>query len=183
LVASWLIAASACQPRSGSPAVPGAPSSPGQAALVPLGDLAGAAKFTDAVVNPWEGNAAAIERGHELFVSMNCAGCHGYDAAGNMGPNLTDRYWRYGGAPSQVYQSILEGRPQGMPAWGAALPREEIWKIVAYLQSLGGMVASTHYHEGLQGDHDVSSTAPEIDAVGASDSPRTAPAPASAATT
>ena len=110
---------------------------------------------------------AAIARGHELFISMNCAGCHGYDAAGNMGPNLTDHYWRYGGTPASGYKSIYEGRPQGMPAWGSALPRAEIWKIVAYLQSLGGMVAATDYQGGLQGDHDVSSVAPGIGAIGA----------------
>jgi cytochrome c oxidase cbb3-type subunit 3 len=152
--------------------------------MVPLGDLAGAAAFTGDgdIVNPWEGNAAAIARGRELFVSMNCAGCHGYDAAGNMGPNLTDRYWRYGGTPSGVYKSIYEGRPQGMPAWGVALPREEIWKIVAYLQSLGGMVAAAHYHDGLQGDHDVSSVASEIGAIGVFDAPRLAPVPATSPT-
>jgi cytochrome c oxidase cbb3-type subunit 3 len=57
-----------------------------------------------------------------------------------MGPGLTDHYWRYGGHPAEVFNSIAEGRPQGMPAWGTALPPDSIWQIVAYLQSLGGVL-------------------------------------------
>jgi cytochrome c oxidase cbb3-type subunit 3 len=167
--ASLLVAVSACRPHDGPAAGSGTPPAEGPSASVPLGDLAGAATYDrrDPIVDRWDGNAAAIARGHDLFISMNCAGCHGYDAAGNMGPNLTDHYWRYGGTPASVYKSIYEGRPQGMPAWGSALPRAEIWKIVAYLQSLGGMVAATDYQGGLQGDHDVSSVAPGIGAIGA----------------
>jgi len=69
---------------------------------------------------------------------MNCAGCHGYDAKGGMGPDLTDTEWRYGGTPIDIYKSIYEGRAQGMPAWGNALPTTPIWQLVAYIQSLGG---------------------------------------------
>ena len=61
---------------------------------------------------------------------MNCAACHGYDLKGGMGPDLTDTYWRYGGSPADIYKSIFEGRPQGMPAWGRALPPAMIWKVV-----------------------------------------------------
>ena len=53
-----------------------------------------------------------------------------------MGPDLTDSYWRYGGAPAQVFSSLLEGRPQGMPSWGKALPPTEIWKLVTYIASI-----------------------------------------------
>lgn len=153
---------SACKPQAGSTAHGGSRAVGTQAAL-PLGDLAGTAKLLagNEMVNPLAGNAGAIEEGHRLFISMNCAGCHGYDATGNMGPNLTDAYWRYGGTPSAIYNSIYEGRPQGMPAWGRALPAHDIWEIVAYLQSLGGAVAANEYHAGLQGDHSITSTASE----------------------
>jgi len=135
----------------------------GSLAALPLGDLAGTAKLLAAneVVNPLAGNAGAIEEGHRLFIAMNCAGCHGYDAKGNMGPDLTDAYWRYGGTPAAIFNSIYEGRPQGMPAWGRALPAHDIWEIVAYLQTLGGAVAANEYHAGLQGDHGITSTAAE----------------------
>jgi cytochrome c551/c552 len=118
-------------------------------------------RAADEIANPLAGDANAIEEGHRLFIAMNCAGCHGYDAKGGMGPNLTDAYWRYGGMPSSIYNSIYEGRPQGMPAWGRALPALDIWKIVSFVQSLGGAVAANEYHNGLQGDHDITSSAPE----------------------
>ena len=155
---------SACKPQGANSSSPARALPPeGELAAVPLGDIAGAAKLraVDEVANPLDGNASAIADGHRLFIAMNCAGCHGYDAKGGMGPNLTDAYWRYGGTPSGIYNSIYEGRPQGMPAWGRALPAQDIWKLVAYLPTLGGAVAANEYHAGLQGDHDLTSTAAE----------------------
>jgi cytochrome c oxidase cbb3-type subunit 3 len=107
---------------------------------VPLGDTAGAGFIAPASLeqNPLAQDPQAVAAGRRLYMSMNCAGCHGYDGTGGMGPDLTDDYWRYGGMPAQVYASILEGRPEGMPRWGLALPRESIWQLVSYLQSLGG---------------------------------------------
>jgi len=95
---------------------------------------------------------SAIKEGHELFVNMNCAGCHGYDLKGGMGPSLVDTYWRYGGSPADIYKSIFEGRPQGMPAWGRSIPSVEIWKVVAYIQAKGGTFSPGLADRGRQGD-------------------------------
>jgi cytochrome c oxidase cbb3-type subunit 3 len=92
---------------------------------------------------------------------MNCAGCHGYTAEGAMGPDLTDTYWRYGGTPAEIYKSIYEGRPQGMPAWGRALPAREIWEVVAYIESLGGSFPAVDYQAARQGDKRHENAAPE----------------------
>ena len=123
-------------------------------AQVPLGDLAGVAHATlgSTIKNPYANDPQAVQQGKELFLKMNCAGCHGYGAKGAMGPNLTDQYWRYGGVPVDIYKSIAEGRPQGMPAWNQALPPGEIWKIVAYIQSLGGSFPAADYQASLEGD-------------------------------
>ena len=124
-------------------------------ALIPLGDVAGVAASTisaDAPANPESSDPNAVAEGHKLFISMNCAGCHGYDAKGGMGPNLTDTYWRYGGTPGQIYQSISSGRPQGMPSWGKKLPPRSIWQLTAYLQSLGGSFPANSYQAATQGD-------------------------------
>lgn len=110
-------------------------------AAVPLGHVPGltdSSALAQAIPNPYEGDLQAVVAGHALYIQMNCAGCHAYNAKGNMGPDLTDTYWRYGGLPVDIYRSIHDGRPQGMPAWGAALPPQEIWKLVAYIESLGG---------------------------------------------
>jgi cytochrome c oxidase cbb3-type subunit 3 len=133
-------------------------------ASLPLAELAGAAKDPtgSAVGNPFEGDKQAISEGHRLFIAMNCAGCHGYDAAGNMGPDLTDKAWRYGGTPAAIYKSIFEGRPQGMPSWGRALPAQDIWKLVAFIQSYGGSYSAGSRQDSLNGDHGVTNVAPEV---------------------
>lgn len=126
----------------------------GAAARVPLGDLAGSVQTTlpDDMPNPLEHDASAVAEGQRLFNKMNCAGCHGYTGKGGMGPDLTDGHWRYGGTPIQIFKSIYEGRPQGMPAWGRALPQRSIWQITGFIESLGGSFPAGKYHAGMQGD-------------------------------
>ena len=142
--------------------------SPGMDAIaaVPLGDVAGAAEshLAATIANPYRDDPQAARQGQELFVRMNCAGCHGYGATGGMGPNLNDSYWRYGGSPVAIFKSIYEGRPQGMPAWNPALPPQEIWKIVAYIQSLGGSYSAAQYQASVQGDRVGDNVAPEVKA-------------------
>ncbi len=132
------------------------------AGFFPQAQIAGAAQPPRSVAtpDPYSGNPSAIEQGRKLFVAMNCAGCHGYDAAGGMGPNLTDKDWRHGGAPASVYVSIAEGHAEGMPAWGRALPPASIWSLVAYLESLGGTFPPGGYNASLQGDRDNMVVAP-----------------------
>lgn len=124
--------------------------------IAQLPDAAFAGGLTDqqaaTIRNPLEGNPDAIARGHALFMQMNCASCHGYTLAGGMGPDLTDGYWRYGGTPGAIFQTIYSGRPQGMPAWRHALSSDEIWQIVAYIESKGGTIPAAQYRAGLSGD-------------------------------
>jgi cytochrome c oxidase cbb3-type subunit 3 len=170
LVASALsgaIALSACSRAQGdsTAAAPAGPASSMEAiAAIPLGDLAGAPESTLAVSmpNPYGKSPQAAQQGQELFVRMNCAGCHGYGATGGMGPNLGDTYWRYGGSPASIFKSIYEGRPQGMPAWNPALPPDEIWKLVAYIESLGGSYTAAQYQASVQGDRVGDNVAPEV---------------------
>lgn len=88
------------------------------------------------IENPYLGQPDAIDEGHRLFADFHCAECHGAGAGGFIGPSLRDPYWRFGGEPASIYQSIWAGRPRGMPTWGDKIPDDQIWKIVAYLQSL-----------------------------------------------
>ncbi|MEO6092013.1 MAG: c-type cytochrome [Novosphingobium sp.] len=123
-------------------------------ASVALGDIAGGAVPTGAIdlPNPYGDSSAAVADGKRLFTAMNCAGCHGYSGGGGMGPPLNDHYWRYGGAPAQIYKSIYEGRPKGMPAWGHALPADQLWKLTAFVSSLGGGVEPQDAVAALRGD-------------------------------
>lgn len=121
---------------------------------VAIGDLAGIGNNTlDVDVrSPYANDQSAITEGQKTFVDMNCASCHGYDLKGGMGPDLTDTYWRYGGSPADIYKSIYEGRPQGMPAWGRALSPDIIWKVVAYIESKGGAFPGRLADEARQGE-------------------------------
>jgi cbb3-type cytochrome c oxidase subunit III len=122
-------------------ATPVLPTAGGPAAL-PEGPYAGIAvsALEEAATNPYGSDLGAVRRGEQLFLAMNCSGCHGQDAkTGIFAPNLTNNYWRYGGSDADVYNSIYEGRARGMPAWGAVLSTNQIWELVAYIRSLGGM--------------------------------------------
>lgn len=126
------------QPSAAEPVLP----MPISAAAVPEGPYAGIAvsAVESTATNPYSNDPAAAKRGEALFLSMNCSGCHGQDAkTGIFAPNLTNNYWRYGSSDADVFNSIFYGRARGMPAWGAVLSKDQIWELVAYLRSLGGM--------------------------------------------
>jgi cytochrome c oxidase cbb3-type subunit 3 len=89
--------------------------------------------------NPFESNAFGIAQGQLLYQWFNCTGCHA-QGGGAMGPPLIDAKWRYGGGPADIFNTIAHGRPNGMPAFGQRMPREQIWQLVAYVQSLSGHV-------------------------------------------
>jgi cytochrome c oxidase cbb3-type subunit 3 len=85
----------------------------------------------------YEGNAPHISNGARYFEQFNCSGCH-FHGGGGIGPALMDNKWRYGGSIEQIYASIAQGRPNGMPTFGAKIPSEQIWELAAYVRSLSG---------------------------------------------
>ena len=96
---------------------------------------------TPAALDPrarlFDDNAPAIAQGQQLYMTMNCVGCH-FHGGGGMGPALMDDEWRYGGRLDQIAATIAEGRPNGMPAWRGKLTQDQIWKLAAYVRSLSG---------------------------------------------
>jgi cytochrome c oxidase cbb3-type subunit 3 len=104
------------------------------AALLALSCAAGA-QVTPDTPNPFAGKPEAMDAGQALFGKMNCAGCHGYDLTGGMGPDLTDENWLYGGKPGEIFHTISEGTPRGMPSWKDKLTPEQIWQLVSYIRS------------------------------------------------
>src|SRR5215218_6031539 len=92
------------------------------------------------VKNDYEQNAPGLSEGKTLFEKMNCVGCHAH-GGGGMGPALIDDKWIYGSNPEQIYATILQGRPNGMPAFAGKIPDQQVWKLAAYVRSLGGMVS------------------------------------------
>ena len=80
-------------------------------------------------------NAEAVNTGKRLFNQYNCSGCHS-NGGGGMGPDLMDDAWIYGGRLEQIHQTLVEGRPNGMPSWGGKIPDEQLWQISAYVRSM-----------------------------------------------
>ena len=81
------------------------------------------------------GKAGAISEGQRLFGWYNCSGCHA-NGGGGIGPPLIKTEWIYGGEPANIFDTIVKGRPNGMPTWGGRIPEYQIWQIVAYVRSL-----------------------------------------------
>lgn len=86
--------------------------------------------------NPVANDPAAANRGMRDFINLNCVGCHAPNGAGGMGPSLSDRVFIYGDKPGQIFLTIMQGRPHGMPAWGGRLPADVIWDLVAYIEGI-----------------------------------------------
>lgn len=89
-----------------------------------------------ALRNPYTGNAQAERDGRHLFLMYNCVGCHGGRAGGGMGPSLRDSAWIYGSSDADLFGTITEGRPNGMPTWGGKIPEDQIWKLISYIRTL-----------------------------------------------
>ena len=90
--------------------------------------------------HPYERNAWAVSQGKRLYAQMNCAGCHGMGGGGGMGPPLLDDEWIYGADPANIYSTIVEGRPNGMPSFRGRLSNDQVWQLTAYVRSLSGLL-------------------------------------------
>jgi cytochrome c oxidase cbb3-type subunit III len=85
--------------------------------------------------NAFGGNAYHLAQGQRLYGWMNCAGCHAH-GGGGMGPPLRDDEWRYGGNMEQMVATILDGRPNGMPAFRDRITEDQAWQLATYVRSL-----------------------------------------------
>jgi cytochrome c oxidase cbb3-type subunit III len=100
---------------------------------------AGPATRRTPVKNPYEENAYGVSQGKTLYNQYNCSGCH-FQGGGGIGPPLMDADWIYGSRPENVFETIAEGRPNGMPSFGGRIPTDQVWQIVAYVRSMSGLL-------------------------------------------
>ena len=115
------------------PPGPTAPPVAVASALVP--GLGHGVTASDPRVAPYYNNAAAVVAGKHLFAQYNCSGCHS-NGGGGMGPSLMDDEWIYGGRLDQIHDTLVHGRPNGMPAWGGKIPDEQLWQLATYVRSM-----------------------------------------------
>jgi cytochrome c oxidase cbb3-type subunit III len=103
--------------------------------------LSGNVREPQANISMYDDNAFDINQGKRLFHAYNCSGCHA-NGGGSIGPSLMDSQWIYGSDPKSLFETIMQGRPNGMPSFGGHIPEDQVWKIVAYVRSIGGGVRS-----------------------------------------
>ncbi|MBV8962545.1 MAG: c-type cytochrome [Hyphomicrobiales bacterium] len=92
--------------------------------------------------NPNGGDPQSAERGMKYFESLNCIGCHADNGGGGMGPSLSKGLFVYGSEPANIFLTIYQGRPNGMPSWGGVLPTSVIWDLVTYVGKLSNAPSS-----------------------------------------
>ncbi len=86
----------------------------------------------------YKADATLIAAGKELFASK-CVACHGAEAGGGQGPNLTDDYWIHGGSIKDIFKTIKYGvTNKGMIAWGGELTPKQIESLANFIKSIKG---------------------------------------------
>jgi cytochrome c oxidase cbb3-type subunit III len=84
--------------------------------------------------NPLEGNPDAIRAGMGLFRGR-CGDCHGIDARGVRGPDIT-QVWASGRTDEGLFKTVKNGVPgTEMPA-NPRINDNEAWQILAYLRTI-----------------------------------------------
>ena len=99
----------------------------------------GAAGTQQPTQNPSDQRAFDTNEGKRLFTQYNCSGCH-FNGGGGIGPPLMDAVWIYGDNPENIYSTIVEGRPNGMPSFRQKIPDAQLQQIVAYVRSMSGQL-------------------------------------------
>jgi putative heme-binding domain-containing protein len=91
--------------------------------------------------NPLEGNAEAITAGMGAY-RVRCADCHGMDARGIRGPDIT-QVWAKGRTDGALFSTVRNGVPNTeMPAHPAPRTSDlDIWRILAYLKTIAPATA------------------------------------------
>jgi mono/diheme cytochrome c family protein len=101
--------------------------------------------------NPLSGNAKAIASGKSWFRGI-CANCHGGRADGQgergTGADLRKLQLGFRGYVEVVKKGRqVQGRTQGMPAWGGVIDDKTIYEIGAYLETLA--IEGANWKEGV----------------------------------
>ncbi|MFT4512487.1 MAG: cytochrome c oxidase cbb3-type subunit 3 [Planctomycetota bacterium] len=91
---------------------------------------------TNEVLLELASNPTFVAEGRALFLEpLLCMQCHKANASGDVGPNLTDEFWIYGGTPMDIYTTIMDGRPGGMQAYKSR-GLGFVQRVAAYVLSL-----------------------------------------------
>ncbi|MFZ9504305.1 MAG: cbb3-type cytochrome c oxidase N-terminal domain-containing protein [Cyclobacteriaceae bacterium] len=83
-------------------------------------------------------DAIALADGKSTYTSI-CSSCHRLDGGGDIGPNLTDAYWKHGGDIRSIFKVVKNGvSGTNMVAWGSSMSPEKIRNVSSYVLTLVG---------------------------------------------
>jgi putative heme-binding domain-containing protein len=85
--------------------------------------------------NPLAGKPDAIDGGKNIYRGR-CAVCHGIDAKGYRGSDLTSGDWVHGGSDAQLFTTILRGISGTEMPGNGNMSDDEVWMVIAYLRTL-----------------------------------------------
>jgi len=95
------------------------------------------AKIDEATVEA-TADATMLENGKTTFLNT-CSSCHRKDGGGDIGPNLTDEYWKHGGSIKNIFKVVTNGVPgTNMVPWGSVMSPEAIRNVSSYVLTLQG---------------------------------------------
>jgi mono/diheme cytochrome c family protein len=120
-------------------------------AMTPLERLASTPKGQ--LKNPYTDFASVAEKGHKIYMSLDCNSCHGGGGGGGMAAPLTNQIWIYGNDDDTLFRLIALGtvelQKQGytrkgseavvgpMPPFGETIKTDDdLWKIIAWIRSV-----------------------------------------------
>lgn len=72
----------------------------------------------------------------EKHYKSRCAPCHGEEGEGRIGPSFKDEVWLYGDTDTDIFVSVKDGRPKGMPPWGKVLKPEELMAVASFVRKM-----------------------------------------------
>lgn len=81
--------------------------------------------------SPLSGKSEAVAEGQRLY-KIECVGCHGKNAEGNIGPAFADSQR----TEKELFIIIANGSEGAMPGYANQFTREKIWAMVEYVKSL-----------------------------------------------
>lgn len=112
----------------------------GRDSMISRDDVDNVVAYVRSLSDPAAADAPAdkVAAGKAVFAA-NCASCHGENGTGKTdvgAPNLTDKFWIYGGDLQSIYTTVWGGRQGHMPTWESRLSPVERKILALYLLDL-----------------------------------------------
>lgn len=92
-----------------------------------------------------------IDAGSHVY-AVHCAACHGPDGTGqaDLFPNLMDAHWQWGATPTEIEQTVRNGRIAVMPPLAGPLGPDGVAAMTGYVMALAAGTADADEFESAR---------------------------------